>query len=101
MQANIKTEDILTPFIRLAHILRSGDSHSIEGVLNICNLLIAKYANVFQDKKQLTALLASINSAYQRRDYVCLADIYEYEMTAYLKAEIEGFTKTNGTESVH
>ncbi len=93
MELNKKTEDILTPFVRLAHIFRSSDPHSIESALNICNLLLSKYSRVFQDKQQLTTLLASINSAYRRRDYVCLADIYEYEMTAYLKAEIEGFAK--------
>ncbi len=93
MQAKIKTEDIFTPFIYLAQVLRSGDTHSIENALHNCNLLIARYLTLFQNKEQLTILLASINSTYQRRDYVCLADIYEYEMTAYLKAEIEGFAK--------
>ncbi len=93
MHDNMKTEDILAPFIHLAHVMRSGDTRSIGLPLKNCNLLIAKYLSVFQDKEQLTMLLASINSAYQRRDYVCLADIYEYEMTAYLKAEIENFSK--------
>ncbi len=93
METRNKTEDILAPFIQLAHIFRCGDSHSVEKTLAICNALIMKYLAIFQDRKTLTELLAAINQAYQRRDYVGLADIYEYEMTAYLKAEIEGFEK--------
>ncbi len=93
METNNKTEEILAPFVQLAHTFRNGDAYSIDKPLAFCNGLIMKYLAVFQDKKTLTELLASINQAYQRRDHVGLADIYEYEMTAYLKAEIEQFSK--------
>lgn len=93
MEISNKTEEVLVPFIQLAHILRNGDTHAVESLLGVCNTLLAKYSAIFQDKKTLTELLASINQTYQRRDHVGLADIYEYEMTAYLKAEIEGFSK--------
>ncbi len=86
-------QDVLAPFIHLAHAFRNGDFNSIERMLTACNLILDKYLVAFQDRKTLTALLASINDAYQRRDFVNLADIYEYEMTAYLKAEIEQFSK--------
>ncbi|MEX3074131.1 hypothetical protein AB3Y13_20475 [Vibrio alginolyticus] len=99
MEISNKTEEILTPFIQLAHIFRNGDAYSLDSALIICNALIIKYLAIFQDKKMLTELLASINQAYQRRDHVGLADIYEYEMTAYLKAEIENFAKTDGTNN--
>ncbi len=99
MEISNKTEEVLTPFIQLAHILRNGDTHAIETLLDVCNSLLAKYSMAFQDKKTLTDLLASINQAYQRRDNVGLADIYEYEMTAYLKVEIENFARTNGVNS--
>ncbi|MCA0934909.1 hypothetical protein LCL85_04935 [Vibrio alginolyticus] len=98
MEISNKTEEILTPFIQLAHIFRNGDAYSLDSALTICNALIIKYLAIFQDKKMLTELLASINQAYQRRDHVGLADIYEYEMTAYLKAEIENFLSTNGAD---
>lgn len=88
-----KTEEVLAPFIQLAHVLRNGDTYSLDSSLAMCNTFIIKYLAIFQDKKTLTELLASINDAYQRRDFVNLADIYEYEMTAYLKAEIENFSK--------
>ncbi len=94
-----KTEEILAPFVQLAHTLRNGDAYSLDSALSICNALIMKYLAIFQDKKTLTELLASINQAYQRRDHVGLADIYEYEMTAYLKVEIENFARANGVNS--
>ncbi len=97
METSNKTEDVLTPFIQLAQFLRNGDAYSLDRALVSCNALIMKYLSIFQDKKTITELLAAINQAYQRRDHVGLADIYEYEMTAYLKAEIEGFSKTNST----
>ncbi len=93
MEIKNKTEEVLTPFIQLAHILRNGDAYSLDNALSFCNTLLMKYLAIFEDKKTLTELLASINQAHQRRDHVGLADIYEYEMTAYLKAEIEGFSK--------
>ncbi len=92
-------QDVLTPFIHLAHAYRVGNNYSIEKMLITCNFILQKYLIAFQDKKTLTTILASINSANRRRDLVCLADIYEYEMTAYLKAEIENFSKADGTNN--
>ncbi len=85
---NEKFDEILAPFIQLAHLFRIGDTHSIESTLHICSAFIAKYSVVFKNKQLLTELLAQINSAYQRHDYVALADIFEYEIVAYLKAEL-------------
>lgn len=93
MKTTQKVEDVLTPFVHLAHIFRSGDIQPVDQALTVCNVLLAKYLPMFKDKQTLTNLLANINAAYKRQDYVSLADIYEYEMTTYLKAEIESFSK--------
>lgn len=82
-----RLDDALKPFYTISQILRKGDSHSIESYLHICSAFISKYSLVFEDKESLTLLVSQINAAYHRRDFVSLADIFEFEITEYLKAE--------------
>ncbi len=88
MMDKAKLEDALKPFYAIAQLLRQGDASMIESHLHVCSAFISKYALLFDDTETLTLLVSQINQAYRRKDYVCLADIFEYELTSFLRLEL-------------